>query len=160
MASSPVLELERLLLLECRRPAPADTCGWWRSEPDTELRHTELDTDSWLPSSEAAPQPGPRMEEVRCGTGAGGPCAEATELEESVEGEHNTSSGTLNFRINLKEQRMTQAPLNKSMEESIIKTPLISSKIQKLTKTKKPKMTTSTPKPRKVTKKTARSTGA
>ena len=86
MASSPVLELERLLLLEYRRPAEAaDTCGWWRSEPDTELRHTELDTDSWLPRSEAAPQPGPRMEEVRCGTGAGGPCAEATELEESVE---------------------------------------------------------------------------
>ena len=25
------------------------------------------------------------MEEVRCGTGAGGPCAEATEVEESVE---------------------------------------------------------------------------
>ena len=85
---------------------------------------------------------------------------EAAKLEDSTEGEHNTSSGTLNFRINLKEQRMTQAPLNKSMEESIIKTPLISSKIQKLTKTKKPKMTTSTPKPRKVTKKTARSTGA
>ena len=85
MASSPVLELERLLLLEHRRPAPPDTCEWWRSEPDTELRHTELDTDSWLPRSEAAPQPGPRMEEVRCGTGAGGPCAEATELEESVE---------------------------------------------------------------------------
>ena len=86
---------------------------------------------------------------------------EAAKLEDSVEeAGHNTSSGTLNFRINLKEQRMTQAPLNKSMEESIIKTPLIGSKIQKLTKTKKPKMTTSTPKPRKVTKKTARSTGA